>query len=65
MSLQCYSRIRLLTDEYCSEGICIGAIGYIIEVYADDAYEVEFSDEAGTTIAQIVLKEDQSALQEE
>ena len=47
------SRVRLLTDKYCEEGLGQGALGYIIEVYAE-AYEVEFSDDQGVTIAIIV-----------
>ena len=50
-----YSRVKLLTNKFESEGITIGAIGYIIEVYDDGNYEVEFSDsKTGITIAQIV-----------
>ncbi len=51
-----YSRVRLLTNRFQSEGVCYGALGYIIEVY-DHAYEVEFSDESGITQGQIVAEE--------
>ena len=54
MMLSNYSQIRLSTEKYKSEGIEIGAIGYIIETYGEDAYEVEFSDENGITIGLIV-----------
>jgi hypothetical protein len=53
--LENYSRVRLLTDRYQADGVDIGAIGYIIEIYADDFYEVEFSNKDGITIAQIVV----------
>lgn len=33
-------------------------IGYVIECYADGNYEVEFSDEKGITIAQVVAARD-------
>ena len=48
-----YSQVRLLTDKYLDEGVGIGAVGYIIETFDDVAYEVEFSDEGGITLAQI------------
>jgi hypothetical protein len=51
-----YSRVRLVTDRFRSEGLDYGAVGYIIEVYGDGAYEVEFSDNSGITIAQIVAR---------
>jgi len=50
-----YSRVRLLVDKYSKEGVGIGAFGYVIEIYADNKYEVEFSDETGATVAQLVL----------
>lgn len=56
VTLPNYSRVRLLTDCYQKEGVLRGAIGYIIEVYAAENYEVEFSREDGTTLAQIVVK---------
>lgn len=53
-----YSRIMLLTDKFREEGVSLGDIGYIIEVYPDGNYEVEFSDSStGVTITQIVVKE--------
>jgi len=57
--LKNYSRVRLLTDRYREEGVAAGAIGYVIEVYPGGNYEVEFSDENGITIAQIVAREDE------
>lgn len=49
-----YSRVRLLTDRFSPDGLKYGDVGYIIETYDNDAYEVEFSDDKGITIAQIV-----------
>jgi len=57
--LKNYSRVRLLTDEYQSEGATKDSLGYIIEVYTDGMYEVEFSRSDGTTYAQIVAQENQ------
>jgi hypothetical protein len=60
-----YSRVKLTTNKYIDEGIGIGAIGYIIDVYPDNKYEVEFSNrETGETIAQIVAHEDDLELNE-
>ncbi|GEM_PF-865062 len=59
-----YSRIRLLTPNYESEGVPLGSIGYLIETYSDGAYEVEFSAPDGTTIAQLVLNEAEIQLAE-
>lgn len=41
------------------------AIGYIIEVYPDHAYEVEFCDTNGVTVAQIVAQQDELEWDEE
>ncbi len=54
--LENYTRVRLQTDKYQAEGVSKGTLGYIIEVYPPDAYEVEFSDQDGTTFAQIVAQ---------
>jgi hypothetical protein len=54
-----YSRAVLLTNKYQSERVSTGDIGYIIEVYDDVRYQVEFSDSKGITIAQLVVQEDE------
>jgi hypothetical protein len=59
MTLTNYSRIKLISDAYVSQNARRGAVGYIIEVYPNANYEVEFSDATGTTIAQIVAREDE------
>ncbi|MCY7278088.1 MAG: DUF4926 domain-containing protein [Phormidesmis sp. CAN_BIN44] len=51
MTLEPYSLVKLLTDRYQDRGVVAGAIGTILEVYEDEAYEVEFSRDDGTTIA--------------
>lgn len=52
--LRQYDRVRLVTDRYEREGARRGMIGYIIEMYGDDAVEVEFSRPDGVTVTQIV-----------
>jgi Domain of unknown function (DUF4926) len=52
-----YSRVALVTDKYANEGGSIGMIGYVIETYHGSNYEVEFSDDKGVTIAQLVVDE--------
>ena len=49
-----YSRVRTATDRFAAMGDPRGTVGYVIEVYSDDAFEVEVSDSAGTTVAQFV-----------
>ncbi len=60
--LENYSRVRLLTDKYQSEGASCFEVGYVIEVYPDRKYEVEFSDPNGITTAQIVTSEEELEL---
>jgi Domain of unknown function (DUF4926) len=43
MTLEPYSLIELLTDQYQDHGVIAGAIGTILEVYGTEAYEIEFS----------------------
>ena len=64
LAFENYSRVLLLTDRFRSEGLDYGAVGYIIEVYADNDYEVEFSDPNGITIAQIVAHKNELELSE-
>lgn len=62
--LQNYSRVRLLTEKFQASGAALFDVGYIIEVYSDGDYEVEFSDKDGTTTAQIVVREEDIQLAE-
>ena len=64
MKIQNYFRVKLLVDTYSQEGVGIDSIGYVIEVYPDEKYEVEFSDEHGITIAQIVVGSDEIIIEE-
>lgn len=62
MPLEQYSVIELVTDSYQDRGVSSGAIGIILEVYGDEAYEVEFSCEDGTTIAWFAVKQNEVKL---
>lgn len=64
MSIANYSRVRLLTNRYSEYGVSQGASGYIIEVYDDGDYEVEFSGAGGVTIAQFAVRPDEVAVDE-
>lgn len=55
MRIPNYSKVKLVTNCYVQKGVGIGSIGYVIEIYPDGNYEVEFSDKDGITIAQLVL----------
>lgn len=62
MTIDNYSRVKLITDAYVAEGVGMGTVGYVIEVYPNDKYEVEFSDQNGITIALILLAADEIVL---
>ena len=62
MILENYSRVRMLTDAYQSENVHIGMVGYVIETYPDNHHEIEFSNEDGITVAQIVTRGDEIEL---
>ncbi len=59
MLLEQYSVIQLVTNRYQDRGVKTGAIGIILEVYGDEAYEVEFSREDGTTIAWFAVQQNE------
>ena len=54
-----YSRVRLMTDRYKLQGASWFDVGYIIEVYPENKYEVEFSNPDGITTAQIAAGGDE------
>jgi hypothetical protein len=62
--MQQFQRVKLLTNKYNSEGIRVGDIGYILEVYGDGYYEVEFSDINGETICIFAFPETELELAE-
>jgi hypothetical protein len=50
-----YQRVRIVTDRFAAERAPRGSVGYIIECYQDEAYEVEVSNpDTGETITQFV-----------
>ena len=56
MVLRQFSAVRLTTDRFLDEGVSVGAIGFILDIF-DDGYDVEFSrPEDGSTIALLFLK---------
>ena len=60
--LENYSRVRMLTDAYRTENVYAGMVGYVIEIYPNDHYEIEFSNKDGITVAQIVAGGDEIEL---
>ncbi|GID31049.1 DUF4926 domain-containing protein [Paractinoplanes brasiliensis] len=60
-----YDTVRLLVD-LPGEGLAAGAIGAVVHVFERPnlAYEVEFTDGEGRTIAQVALTPDQLQLVE-
>ena len=64
MALEPYTTVRLLTNRYQDRNVSAGDIGVILEVYDDEAYEVEFSGKDGTTIAWFAVQQDEVMLYE-
>ena len=60
MSLEINEVVRLVED-IPSEGLCSGSLGVIVAVFSEpeEAYEVEFCDEEGVTVAQLALRSSQ------
>jgi hypothetical protein len=56
--LKQYDVVALLED-VPAEKLIRGHVGTIIEIYAPDAFEVEFSDNEGRTYAMCALRADQ------
>lgn len=52
-----YTRVRLTTDRFESQGASAGMIGYVIGVHGNGDYEVELSDRDGISVAQLVATE--------
>jgi Domain of unknown function (DUF4926) len=62
MPLPQFSAVRLLTDHHRTKGVPAGAVGRILDVYGEEAYEVEFSRPDGTTIAWFAVPQDEVEL---
>ncbi|MCO8274717.1 DUF4926 domain-containing protein [Actinoplanes sp. TRM 88003] len=58
--MELYDTVRLLVD-LPDEGLTAGAVGAVVHVFErpDVAYEVEFTDADGRTVAQVPLTADQ------
>jgi hypothetical protein len=55
VALPQFSAVRLTNDRFLNEGVGLGAIGFIVDIF-DNGYDVEFSRaEDGSTIALLVL----------
>ncbi|HLJ94725.1 MAG TPA: DUF4926 domain-containing protein [Gemmataceae bacterium] len=48
-----------LLEDLPKKGLLRGQVGTIVESLAPDVYEVEFSDDSGTTYASLRLRADQ------
>lgn len=48
-----------LTENLPQHGLVRGQVGTVVEVFADDAFEIEFSDHDGRTYANLPLRADQ------
>jgi hypothetical protein len=54
MAFQVYQCVRLRTDRFEESGAKNGDVGFIIEIYSDGNFELEFSRPDGTTYALFV-----------
>jgi Domain of unknown function (DUF4926) len=54
VDIEQFSRVKIVTSRFESEGVFFGMLGYVIECYPDGAFEVEISDSQGVTVAQFV-----------
>ena len=45
-----------LTEDLPEHGLVRGQVGTVVEIFADDAFEVEFSDNDGRTYASLALR---------
>ncbi len=48
-----------LVEDLREEGLVRGQVGTVVESWAPDVYEVEFSDDQGRTYAMVALKSEQ------
>jgi hypothetical protein len=53
-----YSRVKLVSKKYEDDNGFFGMIGFVIEVYLNSRYEVEFSDANGITLALFSVDEE-------
>lgn len=56
--LQIHSVVAV-TSDLPDHGLVRGQVGTIVEVWAPDMYEVEFSDDQGKTYAMVALRAEQ------
>ena len=62
--LPIYTRVKARTDRLSGDGVERGRTGYVIEIYEDGGYEVEFSNPDGSTILLTSMSEDELELAE-
>ena len=60
-----YSRIRVVSNSYESKGVKPGDVGYIIEVYPNGDYEVEFFNSTGVNYALFSIRPEDIELADE
>jgi hypothetical protein len=61
-----YVRVELISSSHATEGVEKGMLGYVIEVFSGDYYEIEFSDAmTGVTLATIVAHESELTIRPE
>lgn len=56
--IEMHSVVALLED-LPEHGLVRGQVGMVVEICAEDVFEVEFSDDQGATYAMVALKAEQ------
>jgi len=59
-----HEKVRILSNRFREKGAPFGSIGYVIEKWADNLWEVEVSRVDGTAIARVVVRPEDIELAE-
>jgi len=47
--IKLYSKIRIITDKYSTDGVPLGTVGTVLDVYDSGDIEVQFEDAEGNS----------------
>ncbi|KAA3664591.1 MAG: DUF4926 domain-containing protein [Chloroflexi bacterium] len=59
MTITSHTIVQLVTNRYEKQGVLEGSLGIVLEVYNNEAFEVEFFKDDGTTIDWFAVKKDE------
>lgn len=58
LEMKQFDKVMVLNNKYINDGVNMGDIGFIIDIFSDSAYDVEFSLPDGTTYALCIINPD-------